>query len=85
MANNSFLAGYQHIGGASLINASANQYADGPRTSSLGSQQFRDVLQFSPRCMDLSFVFASPRGINIFYPLFHLQVSYMCSHRKQEI
>lgn len=32
MANNSFLAGYQHIGGASLINASANQYADGPRT-----------------------------------------------------
>lgn len=63
MANDSFLAGYQHIGGASLISASANQYTDEPRASSRGSQQFRDVLQFSPRCMDLSFVFALPRGM----------------------
>lgn len=65
MANNSFLAGYQHIGGASLINVSANQYADGPRTSSLG-----------PSSSEMSFNLAHDAWTSVLFLHHHDELTY---------
>lgn len=68
MADDSFLADYQPKGGASLINAWDNQYADGPTNCIFGVLLFQDSFQFSQRCIN-------PISC-ILYPVY-LQVSYI--------